>query len=683
MIDLSIIIPMYNTDKEILKKSLSAVFNYEKINYEVIIVNDGSRIYSSQEYEDFINEIGFGNNIKYIYKENGGVSSSRNVGIKSARGKYITFVDSDDEFIFDNFISSDLKQDYDIIYYNFDIYSNNSHYTKEVVRKNIMLDIDVLHERFVISDDFNEPVAKIIKRNYLLENKIFFDEDLITGEDAIFNSKLLSFNPKINQHYKSIYKYNFDVNTSLNRWKKFPKKALNSTLSLFDKKEEFLNKYFSNEKYEELYNIYVDYIIDVLYSSTVALFQSNVAKKEFLMQISDYLKNKHIDVRKLNIKRKIKFNLLRHEHSRFFITIYKKKKKVFVQAYLNKNFGDDLFLSILSKRYIQKFYAFSFLHYRSYDNIKIYGGFYSTYINKLAKLLSKNHESYTNYLMKKADVNIMIGGSIFIQDDIQLNTGNFYTDIKAKQNAKNLYVLGANFGPYENKSFLEEHKKLFKHCKDVCFRDKYSYDLFKDIDTVRCAPDIVFSLDDSSIKKEKNLKNNVLISVINLENKPELHNFLAEYENKIMDLINYFDQKKYSIILMSFCKEEGDEIAINRIMSRIQSINVNKYFYDGNIEEALEVINSSKIVIGTRFHANIIGMTLGKTVIPIAYSDKMINTLKDINFEGKFYDIRDMKNFNVASLTDKDLNYKIDVSVQKKEAEKQFAGLDNILERRD
>ena len=70
---------------------------------------------------------------------------------------------------------------------------------------------------------------------------------------------------------------------------------------------------------------------------------------------------------------------------------------------------------------------------------------------------------------------------------------------------------------------------------------------------------------------------------------------------------------------------------------------------------------------------------MNKTILPIAYSDKTINTLKDISYKGKIIDIRKLEDFNVDDITEKDLNYKINIDKYRKEAEKHFEKLDKVL----
>jgi colanic acid/amylovoran biosynthesis protein len=275
---------------------------------------------------------------------------------------------------------------------------------------------------------------------------------------------------------------------------------------------------------------------------------------------------------------------------------------------------------------------------------------------------------------------VVTSGSIFMENkNIPLKSleGEFRLNIP-------YYILGSNFGPYETEDFLNLYKnKIFKNAKDICFRENYSYELFKNLKNVRVAPDIVFGL---NILNKYCEENKVIISVINCEKDGKIICNQKEYNDKIIEVIKYFGKQGKKIILMSFSKEQGDEEVIQEIMDLISKnksngvkLDIEKYFYRGNIDEAIEQIATSKIVIGTRFHANILGFVFGKTVIPIAYSDKTINVLKDLKFNGKYFDLRKMEDFNVNNLDALDLDYKLDVSKVIEKSKEQFKELDKIL----
>lgn len=89
---LSIIVPVYNVEKY-LEECVQSLLNQTYQDYEIILVDDGSTD-SSGKICDIM--AGHSSKIRVIHKENGGLSSARNAGLKAARGRYMGFVDSDD-----------------------------------------------------------------------------------------------------------------------------------------------------------------------------------------------------------------------------------------------------------------------------------------------------------------------------------------------------------------------------------------------------------------------------------------------------------------------------------------------------------------------------------------------------------------------------------------------------------
>ena len=83
----SIIIPVYDVEKYI-KKCLDSVFNQTYNNYEVIVVNDGTKDNSMEIVKNY--------NVITINQKNQGLSMARNNGVKKAKGEYLLFLDSDD-----------------------------------------------------------------------------------------------------------------------------------------------------------------------------------------------------------------------------------------------------------------------------------------------------------------------------------------------------------------------------------------------------------------------------------------------------------------------------------------------------------------------------------------------------------------------------------------------------------
>ncbi len=86
----SVIIPLYNKEKYIAK-AISSVLNQSFVDFELIIVNDGSTDKSERVVKDFNDQ-----RISLYTKENGGVSSARNFGIEKSKFEYVALLDGDD-----------------------------------------------------------------------------------------------------------------------------------------------------------------------------------------------------------------------------------------------------------------------------------------------------------------------------------------------------------------------------------------------------------------------------------------------------------------------------------------------------------------------------------------------------------------------------------------------------------
>lgn len=93
----SIIIPLFNKEN-FIENTLKSVLNQSFVDFEVLIINDGSSDKSEEKVLEFTDS-----RIHYFYQENGGVSVARNFGIAKAQSDYITFIDADD-YWYPNFL---------------------------------------------------------------------------------------------------------------------------------------------------------------------------------------------------------------------------------------------------------------------------------------------------------------------------------------------------------------------------------------------------------------------------------------------------------------------------------------------------------------------------------------------------------------------------------------------------
>ena len=89
---ISVIIPIYNTEKY-LCQCIESVLIQSYPKFELLLINDGSKDRSGEICDEYAKK---DNRIKVFHKENGGVSSARNLGLDNANGDYICFIDADD-----------------------------------------------------------------------------------------------------------------------------------------------------------------------------------------------------------------------------------------------------------------------------------------------------------------------------------------------------------------------------------------------------------------------------------------------------------------------------------------------------------------------------------------------------------------------------------------------------------
>lgn len=359
-------------------------------------------------------------------------------------------------------------------------------------------------------------------------------------------------------------------------------------------------------------------------------------------------------------------------------------KKIAIYAYTKLNLGDDLFIKILCNRYPNtKFYIVSSrkdsVGIKNIRNLIIIPS-----IPLVDKVLRKIKIKFSiNSLLQKyvaiyCNASVHIGGSIFIQNN---NWGH-----KAKEYQKKIlcgkpyFIIGSNFGPFSDDEFRNMYANIFDQVTDVCFRDKYSKNLFSLKDNIRYAADVVFTY---KIDNLKDPGNQVVISVIDLSNRLNLCSYKDNYIEKIVSISKKFISNNYRVILMGFCEAEGDLRAINEVISFMdenekKGIIIN--LYRGNIEEAIEIINKSKCVIASRFHAMILGWVSNRVVFPIIYSNKSQYVIDDINFKGLHTSIQNIENISIDdAFSYLSTGFPIDISDTVQFADQQFAKLDKYL----
>ena len=213
----SIVIPIYNEGKD-MRKSIESILKQENNNYndfEIILVDDGSKDCSVQICDEYAKEYSF---INVIHKENGGSVDARRVGIETAKGKYIVFVDGDD-YVEKDYIENlhqAVKQeaDYYILNSKYRYFNTNK---LEIQKKD-------LKEGFIgISETSNWILGgidgylwnKIYVTDIIRKNNMQFSKKIIFGDDIYMNLLYLRHVNKIYVQSTASYVHVLDTPTSV------------------------------------------------------------------------------------------------------------------------------------------------------------------------------------------------------------------------------------------------------------------------------------------------------------------------------------------------------------------------------------------------------------------------------------------------------------------------------------
>lgn len=288
----TIILPVYNSEKYI-GKCLDSILAQTYTNYEIIVVNDGSKD-KSQEIID-IYKRKYPNKIISVEQENKGVSVTRNESIYRATGKYVMFIDNDD-FIEKNYIETYIsiaeQGNYDAV-----IGGYRRPNEKGKIIKTLQLK-ESEWAKFMIMT----PWAKIFNKQYLIDNNILFLKNNI-GEDIFFNLKAMLLSKKVKVINYVGYNWLFNTKSVSNTKQKNIQnlqvyELLNSCYNML-KEEKLLD-----DNYEILETHFTRYIIWLLSFSTKKLSYKVISKeydnlfKWLEVRFPDYKKNKMISYTK-------------------------------------------------------------------------------------------------------------------------------------------------------------------------------------------------------------------------------------------------------------------------------------------------------------------------------------------------------------------------------------------------
>lgn len=274
MIKLSVIIPVYNTEKY-LEQCLESILTQDFHDIEIICVDDGSTDNSLQILQKYSEKI------VVLKQANKGSGVARNLALSQAKGEYILFVDSDDKLMpnaCSKLIGTALKTNAEVIVFGGLTYSKDklrkgSYSFNKIPRK---YHNKIFDKHIFKNDMFKFPPTawtKLYKKDFLLKNNIKFQE-IFVGQDQIFFVKAMLTASKIFVLPENLYFYRKKRPGSVTSAKKKTNSspidvfwAVNNVLQDEDYKYKILERYFLKATFwlpkmrEDLKpNYYNDYI---------------------------------------------------------------------------------------------------------------------------------------------------------------------------------------------------------------------------------------------------------------------------------------------------------------------------------------------------------------------------------------------------------------------------------------
>lgn len=241
MTDLSIIIPIYNTPVRELQRCFDSIAAPRQAVWEVLCVDDGSEAAVGTFCEEYAQAHPM---FRYLRKENGGVSSARNLGIAQAAGKYLTFLDADD-CLLSQALAQALtpQQNADLIFFDIQLtqLGKDSLWQAFSVPQGNLTREQVLYA-LCTGASISGPWAKLYKTEALRTHNIQFDTDFITGEDWMFVCDCAMHTEQFLYRKACAYRYFRAQATSQGRMLRFPDTMLQNLVCRYNRKLEVMSR---------------------------------------------------------------------------------------------------------------------------------------------------------------------------------------------------------------------------------------------------------------------------------------------------------------------------------------------------------------------------------------------------------------------------------------------------------
>ncbi len=226
---ISIIIPCYNSER-FIAKTLDMLISQNLLDCEVIVVNDGS----TDKTLDIVSKYVSNNKeIRCINKKNEGVSVARNIGIKTSKGKYIYFLDSDDTLsegtldFFRNTILNNSGYNFYGFGYKSTTINNEVLYAYYNFNEKVFDGLE-LRKKFLTKKICFHICSCIYEKQFLVNNNLYFSEGLAIGEDIEFLLKVFLCAQSLKYFSRVCFIYQIRDDSAMQGYKVFSTKHWHS-----------------------------------------------------------------------------------------------------------------------------------------------------------------------------------------------------------------------------------------------------------------------------------------------------------------------------------------------------------------------------------------------------------------------------------------------------------------------
>ena len=296
---ISIIVPVYKAEAY-LHRCVDSLLVQTFADFEILLIDDGSPDRSGRICDEYAKK---DPRIRVFHKENGGVSSARNLGIEHAVGDWICFIDSDDT------IDKTYLEDFELNKVYADIYmqgyvkkkGNNiveQHHFANCKSKDFFSILAYTEDNQII----NSPCFKLYKRSVIVNNKLHFDTNTSYGEDHLFSLSYIIHCESVHYSLGIGYVYRINGIESLTQ-RIVPFQEITYYALQAKKYHDYICKRSVGDDY--LSSIGLTYMTNYV-RALKYLFKANGSYEDFKWIRNSYLPNlERISIKKLSLKYKI------------------------------------------------------------------------------------------------------------------------------------------------------------------------------------------------------------------------------------------------------------------------------------------------------------------------------------------------------------------------------------------